>query len=258
MPSKPGPGGTPPVRRFAQGRSGIRAAPPARPSPSPPSSADAPASSFDRRVARAREAQEAAEIERLAALQESRHDTGAGPPKSDDAQWPDPADTPNTRSPKVVRGRARGAVLRRLHARGDDITRDHLEASIRFACAWDAARFGFTAPGGAADGGGGGFGPRLEPPKHAQQREAQARDVRRVLAFVGPAAEPLLIGVVIEDLDIAAWCDREATRRPDGRRPDPKKALGRLSAILDRLAEYYGIDERRDRAKAARASLARP
>ena len=178
----------------------------------------------------------------------------ATPPRSDPATWDDPLDALATKSPKQVKGRRRGDVLGRYSRRGTNVTRDHVEAAHRFRLDWDVARIGLSGGNPLADKVGGAKpGPCLGPTKLAARRASAEREVARILRRLGPAASARMLFVVVENRDIAAWCcmfrDHYGVKKPD-----PKLELGRLLAALDQVAESYGVDSARDRAKAAAAS----
>ena len=165
------------------------------------------------------------------------------PPRhADVSSWPDPDDTLRTRSPKQVKGHRRGDVLGRLHRRGEDVTRDHLEAALSFRCDWDVAQLGYSPGDLLQEWVGGSAGPSAGPSLAARTRAAKEREVRRVLAAVGPSATPLLLWVAVGNRDLASWCADQAAQH--GRKPDPKKVLGRLLATLDRLVDFYGVHHR--------------
>ena len=181
----------------------------------------------------------------------------AVPPKTDVSAWVDPEGAINTRSPKTVRGRRRNNAIWRLHARGSDITADHLEAGLRFQLDWDAARLGYTSGNPLQEKVGcTSAGPVTGPSKLATKRQVAAREVNRLLRFIGPAAVGLTVAVLIDNLDIASWCNREAARTGKKKR-DSKKETGRLLAIMDSIANFYSIDSARDRVKETRAEVGR-
>lgn len=179
------------------------------------------------------------------------------PAKADPSAWSDPSDTVNTRSPRQIKGHRRGDWLGKQYRRQNtDITRDHVEAASRFRCDWDVAQFGLSAGDVLARGFvGGGFGPSAGPTAAASARAVADREVRRVLAAIGPTAAPLLIWTVCENRDVRSFCMAQSELL--GEKQDEKKAFGRLLGVLDRLAEHYGINERRDRVKASRYDLER-
>lgn len=181
------------------------------------------------------------------------------PAHADESRWDDPDDQVNTRSPKQVRGYRRGDALGNLHRRGTDVTRDHMEAAHLFRVDWDIAALGLSGADPLAERvSGSAAGPALGPPAAAVVRAEKQREVSRVIRFVGPAAVPILLAVVVENHDVATWCRTlDAAAPPNTPKRDAKKELGKLLALLARLAEYYGIDEARDRAKQARAELER-
>ena len=180
----------------------------------------------------------------------------APPAHAHPMQWDDPEDSVQTRHPKQVRGFKRGDPLGRLHARGIDVSKDHLIAANMLRCAWDAARLGYTGGNPLSEYVSGSPGPAFGPSAGAVERAVQEREVQRVLRFVGPTVTPLLLYVVIGNNDVAAWCAAEA-KRTGQVRPCAKKELGRLRGVLDRLVEYFGVDAARDRAKGARRELGR-
>lgn len=100
-----------------------------------------------------------------------------------------------------------GAVLERLHTRGDDVTTGHLAAVALLRAAWDC-----------------GGEPAVQP----------------ALRAVGRAGAPLLLWVAIYDRPLSAWCALPRNRQVG--RPDPTKQFGRLLASLDLLAAHYSTE----------------
>ena len=202
---------------------------------SPPGSP--PAGTPKRRLSSAQAKAARAEVARLAIA-------GAAPRQAQAMSWADPIDAYMTKTPKQVKGYARGNALRRLAARGSsDITRDHLDAADALACAHDGARIGYSGPVPLVEALRVGRSSRpSQGPNHAALRqEADNLLLRRVLIGVGPAARPLLIHCVVLGRDVASY----AAAHPDpvtGRRPCPKKLLGRLCAHLDRLVEILNLE----------------
>lgn len=99
--------------------------------------------------------------------------------------------------------KARPDPLRRLASRGTDIVPQHLEAADRFRAAWE------------------------------RRDEAE---VRRGLMAGRGMFQPLLLAVVIQRIDVAAWCRSQEPPR------NPKTMLGALISIMDKLAALYGIE----------------
>ena len=169
---------------------------------------------------------------------------GAAPRQAQPTTWSDPIDNCTTKPPKQVKGYARGNALRRLAARGsNDITRDHLDAADALACAHDGARIGYSGPVPLVEAirVGRSSSPSQGPNHAALRQEADSQLLRRVLVGVGPAARPLLLHVVVLGRDVASY----AAAHPDpttGKKPCPKKLLGRLTAHLDRLVEVLNLE----------------
>lgn len=177
------------------------------------------------------------------------------PVNADESVWNDPADLVNTRSPKQVRGHRRGDVVGHMLRRGTDVTRDHVEAAHRFRVDWDIAHIGRSGASALAEKVGGIMpAPKTGPGAVAIEQAVKQREVLRVLRFVGDAGVPILLAVVIRNLDINGWCATELERTQ--RKPDRKKEFGKLLMVLSRLCEFYGIDSRRDAANQARKELA--
>ena len=168
----------------------------------------------------------------------------AAPRQAQPTSWADPIDACTAKTPKQVKGFTRGNALRRLAARGSsDITRDHLDAADALACAHDGARIGYSGPVPVVEAlrVGKSSSPSMGPNHAALRQEADNKLLRRVLVGVGPAARPLLIHVVLCGRDVASF----ANAHPDpatGKRPCPKKLLGRLTAHLDRLVEILNLE----------------
>ena len=218
-----------------------RILPPSTPKPVPPVSSSP---SVDERSITARTARIASE--------------DATPPKSEASVWDDPFGTANTKVPKQIKGRRRGDVLGRYSRRGTNVTRDHVEAAHRFRLDWDVAHIGLSGMNPLADKVGGTKpGPVLGPTKLATRRAAAEREVQRVLRRFGPAASARLLWVIVENKEISAWCCMFSEHH-GVKKPDPKLEFGRLLAGLDQLAEHYGVNEARDKAKEARAAMERP
>ena len=118
-----------------------------------------------------------------------------------------------------------------------------MQAASLFRCDWDIAHLGLSSGTALSERTSHSAGPRTGPPAHATARSARERRVAHVLRVLGPAAVPLLLHVVVENRDVAAWCTAQEAR-PGGARPDPKKEFGRLLGVLDRLRELYGADAR--------------
>ncbi len=97
-----------------------------------------------------------------------------------------------------------GAVLRRLHARGGDVSLAHLEAAARLLAEWSA-----------------GGGQAVQPALHA----------------VGRGAAPLLLWVCVHDRDLKSWTALPMNNEAGP--ADPKKQLGRLVMALDWLVGHY-------------------
>ena len=169
---------------------------------------------------------------------------GAAPRQAQPTSWSDPGDVCTTRTPKLVRGFTRGNALRRLAARGSsDISPQHLDAAHVLCLAHDGARIGYSGPVPVVETlrVGRSSSPCQGPSNAALRQEADNLLLRRVLIGVGPAARPLLIHVVVLGRDVASY----AAAHPDpvtGRRPCPKKLLGRLCAHLDRLVEILNLE----------------
>ena len=196
--------------------------------------------------------------DRAAAMRARRLASDAAPPaKADEARWDDPEDKVNTRSPKQVRGYRRADGIATLAKKCPDVTRDHVEAARMFRVDWDIAQLGLSGSNAYAERMGVvAAGPTLGPSAAATRRSAKEREVRKVLSVIGLGAAPLLLWVVVQGRDVNAWCADQAMRHA-GRKPDRKKVLGGLLATLTRLAEIYGVDERRERLREARRFLDR-
>lgn len=177
------------------------------------------------------------------------------PVAAEDSRWDDPEDRVNTRSPKQVRGFRRGDAVGRMHRRGTDITRDHVEAANRFRADWDNATIGLSGEPQTERVSSGSPMPRTGPRAVDVAQLAARREVSRVQALIGIDGWPLLSWVVLDNGDIAGWVRANAARCRD---LDPKKEFGRLLFMLGRLAEFYGIDSRRDELRRARRELAQP
>ena len=96
----------------------------------------------------------------------------------------------------------------------------------------------------------------MGPSKLASKRASCERDVNRLLRFVGPAATGLLLAILVENIDPTNWCNQEAERTGD-KRKDSKKETGRFIEIMNRVAEFYGVDSARDKLKSARSEMER-
>jgi hypothetical protein len=178
----------------------------------------------------------------------------AAPPfRADESRWDDPEDAVQTRTPKQVKGHRRGDQVGRLYRTNGDVTRDMLLGANAFRCQYDIALYGLTDGDPLADRVGGSTpGPVVGPRRTETERAAAERDIIRLFRLLGRQQTEMLVHVVANDGTIPQWARDHA---PEGKSNSDrdKRALGFLCAVLARVAEYYGLDERRDRAEGRRA-----
>jgi hypothetical protein len=172
----------------------------------------------------------------------------ATPLHADEARWDDSEDAVHTRTPKQVRGYRRGDQVGRLHRKnGDIITRDMVFGANAFRCQWDIVVYGLTNGDPLADRVGGSTpGPVLGPRRTETKRAAAERDIVRLLGQLGREQSEMLIHIVANDGTVPEWARAHAPSGKSNSDRD-KLALGFLRAVLARVAQYYGFDERRDR-----------
>ena len=169
----------------------------------------------------------------------------------DASAWRDPENLASgaERKAREVKGYRRHDVLRSMQARGAPITPEHIAAAERVRVAWEIAEIGLS-PGGL--GLKSGIGRTAPAPRlglsDSQIREVEAwSEFRRVVARIGPTLGRMLGAIVLANFSVPAWC--RALEHEDGRRRDQKTETGRLLALLDVLAEFYGAEIAEDRAR---------
>lgn len=137
---------------------------------------------------------------------------------------------------EVIRGVRRTNSLAGMRQKNGYVTQDHINAGDRYARDYELALLSglngrdYMKPMGSGTDGG---------PSVAKIK-ALTR-LRRANRAVGRRLLPILHDVVIDNMTLKAWCDRN---RGDKKTPitNQTMAMGRLVAALDRLLDHYAGD----------------
>jgi hypothetical protein len=156
-------------------------------------------------------------------------------------QWRDPDDMrPNAaHRPREITGYRTFCPLRRMaRLSGSQITEAHIAAADALRLAVDIATIGLT---GEQSGVHGVYGPTFGPSINAVLQAQAGTEATQVIWRLAPSQHRMTEAIVLRNRSLQAWCTERAaeTRRT----VSPEVEMGRLLALLDVLADHYGLQD---------------